>query len=274
MKKFLFPTDFSETALGAFLYALSLAEDMKASVTILHVLPPVVSAHEYYEAENELNLDEKRLDWARKQLINYTHRSEAKHIETDFIIETGIPAVEISRCSKDYDLIVMGTKGARNDANKPFGSVAHGVIEQTMTPVMVIPENNPFFPYEHIMYASEKKMETPENLGFMVHLIDKFHPRISFTHINQESKQNKFVYESVEQVYENDDSSHEIGWYTFNQADVLSGLESFALNKDVDLIVMKTHKRDFLGRIFDDSLSQEMALHTRIPLLVMKDSGV
>ena len=274
MKKFLFPTDFSDAAYSAYRYALGLASELGSSLTVLHILPPVVSPVEYFSADNELTLDEKRSNWAKEQLEKYRRFSELKKVAIKSVIETGNPVKEIVNESKDFDLVLMGTRGVRETYGNPLGSVAGGVIQLTDTPVMIIPEEVAFYPYDHIMYATESKLETPDNLGFVASLVNKFHPRLSFLHINQDKKDDNFVYEAVEQVYENENSTHQTGWYTFNQSDILSGLESFALNKYVDLIVMKTHQRDYLDRLFEASLSKEMALNSRIPLLILKELEV
>jgi len=55
---------------------------------------------------------------------------------------------------------------------------------------------------------------------------------------------------------------------TVDGADVKEGIDRYLENHKVDLVVMSTHKKTFLERIFSKSNTHEMALYTKLPLLV------
>ena len=55
---------------------------------------------------------------------------------------------------------------------------------------------------------------------------------------------------------------------TVDGSDVKEGIDHYLENHHVDLLVMSTHKKSFLERLFSKSNTNEMAMYGKIPLLV------
>lgn len=51
---------------------------------------------------------------------------------------------------------------------------------------------------------------------------------------------------------------------------VINGIDDYVSKHKTDIIAMATHRRSLLGKIFDRSLTKQMAYHTRIPLLALE----
>ena len=162
IKKILYATDLSETAVHAFSYAVSLANIYGASITILHVLAEFpgeefvtnmintdtweeIKSRHYSEAWNQL-IDKKRDHVALKEVLEaFSEESKADAEDQTFVtdeilIKTGAPAEIIVQTAKERncDFIVMGTHGRGVIANVLIGSTAKWVVRQSLTPVLVI----------------------------------------------------------------------------------------------------------------------------------------
>ena len=162
IKKILYATDLSETAVHAFSYAVSLANIYGASITILHVLAEFpgeefvtnmintdtweeIKSRHYSEARNQL-IDKKRDHVALKEVLEaFSEESKADAEDQTFVtdeilIKTGAPAEIIVQTAKERncDLIVMGTHGRGVIADVLIGSTAKWVVRQSLTPVLVI----------------------------------------------------------------------------------------------------------------------------------------
>jgi len=162
IKKILYATDLSETAVHAFSYAVSLANIYGASITILHVLAEFpgeefvtnmintdtweeIKSRHYSEARNQL-IDKKRDHVALKEVLEaFSEESKADAEDQTFVtdeilIKTGAPAEIIVQTAKERncDLIVMGTHGRGVIADVLVGSTAKWVVRQSLTPVLVI----------------------------------------------------------------------------------------------------------------------------------------
>jgi nucleotide-binding universal stress UspA family protein len=127
----LYATDFSSGSVRALIYALSLAEEDRAELTLLHVIEgkPV--------SESEL-LEWKQQDREKmSQLIPPdTDLADKPEIE----VEIGIPEVEIVRLAdaRKADLIVMGChSGGAGSTHLPWTTLHH-VLEHAHCPVLTV----------------------------------------------------------------------------------------------------------------------------------------
>lgn len=162
IRKILYATDLSESAVHAFSYAASLADQCGASITILHVLvefpgeeyitnmiPPdtwdAIKEKHFSEARDKL-IGKKRDHIAMKEVLE-AFSEEAKVNSKDrtfatdeILIKTGAPAEIIVQTAKERncDLIVVGTHGHGVISQVLIGSTAKWVVRHSPIPVLVI----------------------------------------------------------------------------------------------------------------------------------------
>jgi len=140
-KKILIPTDFSPAAWNAINMAINISCGKTASITLLHVYP----ANAKFDTrtknhDSELNEDLKRL---KQRMTTFSDElSKGKDLEIDSVILTGWVDEEILSFiqKNEFDLVIMGVNSNGLD-NRP-GSHITQMIEQTSTPLMVIPNND------------------------------------------------------------------------------------------------------------------------------------
>ncbi|MGD2269271.1 MAG: universal stress protein [Desulfobacterales bacterium] len=162
IKKILYATDLSETAVHAFSYAVSLANIYGASITILHVLAEFpgeqfilnmigtetwkeIKERHYSEARDEL-IGKRKDRIALKEVLQAfseevnADAEEPSFVTDDILIRTGAPAEVIIQTAQEQncDLIVMGTHGQGVIADVLIGSTAKWVVRQSPLPVLVI----------------------------------------------------------------------------------------------------------------------------------------
>ena len=162
IKKILYATDLSETAVHSFAYAVSLANMYGAGITILHVLAEIpgeefitnmidsdtwneIKTRHYSEARDQL-IGKKRDNVAIKEVLQ-AFSEEAKadgedqaFVTDEILIKNGDPAEIIIETAKEQncDLIVMGTHGHGAITDVLIGSTAKRVVRQSTIPVLVI----------------------------------------------------------------------------------------------------------------------------------------
>ena len=162
IKKILYATDLSETAVHSFSYAVSLANMYGAGITILHVLAEFpgeefitnmintdtwegIKNRHYTEARDQL-IGKKRDHIAIKEVLQAFSEEvnvDAKNqtfVTDEVLILNGEPAEIIVQTAKDRDcdLIVMGTHGHSGITDVLIGSTAKRVVRQSTIPVLVI----------------------------------------------------------------------------------------------------------------------------------------
>ena len=141
--RILVPTDFSETADAALVYAKTLAAKLEASLHLLHVFQDPSTAiaftPEAYVAPPP-ELRERALNDAWDHLHDRLDAQEHKRFAGTRAVIEGLAALEIVRYADTHgiDLIVMGTHGRRGIAHLFLGSVAEHVVRTAGCPVLTV----------------------------------------------------------------------------------------------------------------------------------------
>ena len=130
LRKILFCVDFSTYAERALRYALSLAQEYKAELTLLHVLEdfPISTDLPTATAEVVAKLETLLPSAARTGCVVKTR------------LRVGRPYEEIVRCATEdrTDLVILGVRGRNALDLALFGSTTHRVIQQGPCPVLAV----------------------------------------------------------------------------------------------------------------------------------------
>ena len=141
IQNILVPTDFSEQSRKALRYAVRMAEEFGARLTVLHVVQPLVYPDFAYAAITMENDKLAEAAGARLDLLN-------KQLEIDpalirqTLVRTGSPFHEISEAARTLkiDLIVISTHGRSGLTRALIGSTAERVVRHAPCPVLVVRE--------------------------------------------------------------------------------------------------------------------------------------
>jgi nucleotide-binding universal stress UspA family protein len=155
IKNILYATDLSKNSAFAFRYAVKLAREMDAKVTLLNILPMIDSAmevaiitqmgeDEYHKLRKEKTIEtiekikERIRDFSEKQLNGVECN---KDIISSILVHEGDAVDEILKTSEDLssDIIVLGAHGKGILAHTFLGSVPQKVLRRSRRPVLVVP---------------------------------------------------------------------------------------------------------------------------------------
>jgi len=129
-KHIIYATDFSADSAHAAPYAISLAEEYNAKITLVHVLPPELRTHNDRDA---------LLEFFRRQLEKVVPQEAQAWCEPEFVLEYGGSGEAIVELAEERaaDLIVLGTRKARVTVLTYFKSgVAYQVMCRAECPVL------------------------------------------------------------------------------------------------------------------------------------------
>jgi nucleotide-binding universal stress UspA family protein len=142
MRRILLAADFSKASRRAVATAVQLAKRDRATLTILHVLAPIVpvSADQYAAFAQWDEIEKQSRVWAQRQLDKLTGAAKKAGVRAVGILADGSPAKEVVRAAKRgrADLLVIGTHGRTGLAKLFLGSVAAGVVATSTCPVMTV----------------------------------------------------------------------------------------------------------------------------------------
>ncbi|TAM78717.1 MAG: universal stress protein [Acidobacteria bacterium] len=130
LKKLLFSTDFSEYSSRALTYALSLAMEYNAELTLLHVLEDVPATDGLQESVAEVT----------KRLEELAPSEAADWCSVRTAVRIGSPYQQVLQVAieTEADLVVMGVRGRNAVDLALFGSTTHRVIQLGACPVLAV----------------------------------------------------------------------------------------------------------------------------------------
>lgn len=132
--------DFSTSSSAALEYAMTLAGEADASLTLLHVVEVIPHFHEYSPAMS-VDIAAWTAD-AQKRLHAMVPESVRSCSTVAEVVSTGKPYREILRLAaeRDSELIVMGVQGRSAADLLLFGSTTHHIVCQATCPVLTLRE--------------------------------------------------------------------------------------------------------------------------------------
>lgn len=141
IKKILVPVDFSECSSNALQYAKEMAESMKSTLYLLHVIEPVVYPVDWgYSQVGFADIEREITETARKEMTSL----EASLVNQGFAVQTAIVpgrAAEIIieyAAEENVDIISIGTHGRGGIEKFLFGSTTEKVLQKAPCPVLCV----------------------------------------------------------------------------------------------------------------------------------------
>ena len=271
MKNIIVLTDFSAASHNAAKYAVSLANEFQAAVTLLNVTPPSVVVHDSMFASvmiTQAEILQQNRD-QMEQEIGHLSKLTGQKIRT--IVKEGFLSDIISTMvsNEKTDLVVMGMKG-KGQSNSVFGSSTTELIRKSDFPILVIPEHATYNTIERITYASDFDPSVEiDRFDALVKIAKKFSASLYILHVE---KNERFTAEkALGKIKANSQFSmlkHE--FHTIREKDVVAGINKFMEENPCSLLAMVAHKHSLFDRIFGKVHTKEMSLQTKIPLLVLQ----
>ena len=180
MSKILFPTDFSQTANNAFLYALNLANVLDKEIKII-----TFKTH----LRDYLNLEEEEFNSKTEELKEIAKQNNFEHIKITFSLEIGeflMSLLDIVN-KENVDYIVMGTKGENTLSEKFFGSQTLSVVNNSTVPVLAIPKDVKFKPKRNFAYATMFSDKEESAIQDMIQIAKKHESNLDVLHVEKKS---------------------------------------------------------------------------------------
>lgn len=134
IKKILVPIDGSKNSMRGLDEAIYLARQCHATITGLYVIPIYPRNFSDVIMPYQIHLTKS----AKKFMESAKIKCAQKGIMFKSKIIFGSPTIEINYMAKDYDIIIIGSRGQSGLKEIFLGSVANAVVHKSKIPVLVI----------------------------------------------------------------------------------------------------------------------------------------
>jgi nucleotide-binding universal stress UspA family protein len=273
MKRIILPTDFSSNARNAMEYAIGMYSYENVEYILLNVFTEphsstdmLVSVRDLLEKTSFLGLKneyEKLNKKFYRSSLNIKQHSECGELSNI-----------INRIVKEeaIDFVVMGTKGASGLQKVFLGSNTSDVVKNVKCPVLAIPENAEFTPPFRIALATDyEELENQYLLNPLIELASQYQSELMIMNINTEGKMIdvKHAVEGIQLDHALERIPHR--FYGSDNDDVVEGIDYFIHEHKIDMLAMIARKHHFYEHLFHSSVTEEMAMLTDIPLLILHE---
>lgn len=189
-------------------------------------------------------------------------------------IEAGEAIETIRKVANDLapDFIIMGTRDKYNLFNKWLGTVTLGVIKTCKFPTILIPKHAKFNGINKTLVASDSHFQDPKALNWLKNWNHDLKSFIKFLHVQVDNKRDvdNIAEGIVTSLFQNDDAEFSFEIENIKSENLVDGLLSKAYNMGADLIVAAPDDQNFLQSLLYKSVSKDLILKSKIPLLFLK----
>ncbi len=279
IKTILVPTDFSDAANNAFIYAANLAWNLQAKLVAMHVYYTAPVAEGVAPPEFMKAIHAEKVRNAEKEFETYKYdlgRLLGDEVPCDYLIEPGYAPDQIMQMSRsnEIDLIVMGTLGQESMSEKILGSVTTRVIEKAGCPILAVPKGVQYQPIRHILFATNLEETDSVVLDQLLSYGDSFSAKVSALHVHTPNeKDHSMDITGLENLYQNEINENKLSFHIVNNADIVRGLHRFVVTHQVDIVTFLTHRRDYRLENWQNGLTRAFSLETDVPLLAFHEDA-
>jgi len=272
MQTILVLTDFSEAASYAASYACVLARQLGAgNIVLYHSYQSVVSPGGTVEYTG----DEKSLhDIAIEALKGLAHSLKDQvpdEIVLRYVTDTrALEEINDVAIEEGAELVVMGVTGKGRLEEMVAGSHAIRVCEASNMPVVLVPVQIPMQPVGNLVFACDLE-DVAETIPRQQinNLLDTFHVPLSVVHVgkqNGETQDAKTLYAWLE--------NYHTMYYNLDNEETATAILDFAKEIPSPLLLLVARKHGFPAGLFHSSITKQLAFHSTIPLLVLREKEV
>ncbi len=284
MKHILIPTDFSENAWNATLYARALFKNDKCKFYLLNVYTPAISSSRFLAANSDGGVlkDAAHMHSERglQALLERIEKTDVNPVHSFKTISSfSLLVDEIKKTIENHgiDLIVTGMTGASGIDHVFMGSHTVRMIKSIKNcPILVVPRHFDFVAPAEIAFATDfNRFYSQPELQPLIDMANAFDAVIRIVHVQYEitalTELQQFNLGMLRKYLKN--VEHYV--HTISELNSVSKtLEKFTTRLNVHLLAMLNYPHSYIERITREPIVDRVAFHTSIPLLVIPEMGL
>ena len=271
MKKILVPTDFSDTATNALVYARGISSQLNSVIQLVHVYKP-----EAAPVEGVVIIDENIEQAKREQLSDFVlkiNQSWTAGSDTalpiDGIFKVGLVVDELEEMSKGQKndhLIIAGSTGETGRFKKVFGSVTTQLAKTCKSPVLIVPHGATYNKITDILCTVDNIEIDLRALPKVLDFASIFGATVHFVHVKDEDE---YPSKELKTIALSTHPDLIVSFDTIEGEDVSKAIDEYATQHSMDIITLATRERGFFADLFHRSMTKNMTISTTIPLLIL-----
>ena len=274
MKKILFPTDFSEVATNAFVYALELAKLIQGELVVLHSydLIPIDDQFfpenftEEYDSIELANFDLFKEEIPKLREIMESHQLDDIKMTHRLMEGNLINNIKNSIQEDTIDYVVMGTSGVTEWEALFAGSNSGSAILGVNVPMFCVPFGVEFKKIKTIGYINHYTPKDKEALSNLLHFAKMIDAKVKCLYIKTSNVE---IDIEAFKKWEEDFTQEPVTFTVVRNNELKQMMLDFVSHQDIDVLTMLTYKSNFFEGMFVPNYAKREASDIHIPILVI-----
>jgi nucleotide-binding universal stress UspA family protein len=270
-------TDFSKQSINAYQYALHLAEQLGATLTVVHAfnMPLNPLTPEYTTSIDSIDELERV---SAKRLRHFVNESMPHEGNTMVVNRTNVKAEAIIGLAADVlieyskkpstDLLILGTAEGFDWVDKLMGSISINVMHGAHCPILLVPEASDFSGIEQILYTVAQDASSNEDVDSVISFADPFDAAIHYVHVKEVSETPETEQHLKQFLAEKLNHSPYV-IESVTAPTVAEGINAYCLEHPIDLVVTVAKHRRFWDDLMHFSISKELGWQSHLPILCL-----
>lgn len=268
--KVLIPTDFSVQAEYAYIMAQKLSEKVNIETHFIHVLemPDTVTMDDSGkistcgEIDTSFVYTQKSIAERKLQQLKTLYGT---HIDVHLVLgKVTRDTMKFAR-EHQFDLILMGTKGAWGLKEMLSGSEAQSIARRSKIPLLTLMCDRSDLKLEHLLLVNDFTKDEKADLSLLHKLLQAFGAQLHLLQVvsNPSNIEKKEVLDAMFQ-FASQHHLDNIETHLIQESDVEKGVNQFPQLDKMDIICIGTHGK---GGIFHKSATEKLINHLFKPIL-------
>ena len=224
-------------------------------------------AHAEKTAGEEFRVAKRKIrsvvdEYLKHNLVQMPHEIVTSQVNRITLVE--------EEWKKDPDLMLL-VSNHQSYAELSGGLISHpNIIEHVKCPVFIVPENTSHAILSEVVYATDYN---PEDIASLKHLSAFLrlaeHARITVLHnAKDDSFNEKMKWKGFREIVREEVGADTIDFVLETQKDFFEGIEEYATNHNIDLLVLMHEKKGFFEQLFSSSEVKNVLTNFDKPVLV------
>jgi nucleotide-binding universal stress UspA family protein len=282
MKTYIVPIDFSETSDHAAEFTALLSNQTDVGhIVLLHsyhvsvyesVLPtPDMIIPTEEEIEEQVRHRTVQLEHLRARIHKLARYGVIIHVR---INRSALVRAVLETIQKENgDLVILGSNGSGRDNISHVGSNVIDISKLSPVPVIVVPPACHYEPIKRVVIACDfTKVKDTVLLESLHKLLQRYDAELLVVNVDKDAKHKNADPEQLaeEGVLHGMLKQYHPHYYYNNSSDIINGILDFASAHHAQLVIALPHKYSFFQSILHSSVSQQLTVHSAIPVLLLK----
>tara|TARA_R110002167_G_scaffold290126_2_gene495155 strand:- start:802 stop:1623 length:822 start_codon:yes stop_codon:yes gene_type:complete len=272
MKNIIVPVDFSDQSEYAMKVAASLAKKHGSEILALHMLElnqAMLTSEGSFHPEQMVFL----IKMAEKRFATFLEKPYLKGIKVTPIVKHFKVFSEVNEVADKHnaDLVVMGSHGSDGLKEIFVGSNAEKVVRNANIPVLVIKNNIENFKVDTFVFACDFREESLASFQKASEFAKMLSAEVSLVYINvpgDDFLSTTDAYQKINKFLHKAKAGQEVE--IFNDYTVEQGILNYCETVGADVIGIPTHGRKGLTHFFMGSIGEDIANHSKLPVVTFK----